>query len=269
MQAHATRSSSGEATHGEQLFCTLCPMVAYVAGQAYGMEQQMVQQQALRHLSRTAANDARGQRDRREMAACLRQAGLQPALTEQQLQEVCLLLQRVALEWCNAPRQPLFDLARQLAELDPANPAYLLEYARQLADPQQAVPAADVRAALQAALMCATEKKGGRAASDVLPAFEETWRKGLLHTGLLLRMTRPLPAARPCCSPPSDHSCCYGSGRLACDGRGNPSFALRRCTQCRAKAYCSRECQRRAWPQHKRECRALAAAAAAGSSGQG
>ena len=58
-----------------------------------------------------------------------------------------------------------------------------------------------------------------------------------------------------------------------CAGCGAGSLSLRKCSGCRAVAYCSRECQVRHWLQggHKRECAELATAAAArqGATGGG
>ena len=37
-------------------------------------------------------------------------------------------------------------------------------------------------------------------------------------------------------------------------GRDEKSFEIRRCTGCRKAAYCSKACQTKDWPNHKREC---------------
>lgn len=39
-----------------------------------------------------------------------------------------------------------------------------------------------------------------------------------------------------------------------CDACGLPSPMLKRCSGCGAARYCSRECQKRAWPAHKASC---------------
>ena len=57
-----------------------------------------------------------------------------------------------------------------------------------------------------------------------------------------------------------------------CSGCGKTALQLRSCSACRAVAYCPKECQVKHWKQdgHKRECAALAAAAAeAGASSSG
>ena len=46
-------------------------------------------------------------------------------------------------------------------------------------------------------------------------------------------------------------------------GQVGPSSRLKRCARCLGPAYCGTECQAKAWPSHKRECRAAAASAAA------
>ena len=55
---------------------------------------------------------------------------------------------------------------------------------------------------------------------------------------------------------------------VPCSGCGRLAFQLRKCSECRAVSYCSRECQVRHWKEggHKRECTQLAAAAGAGPS---
>jgi len=50
------------------------------------------------------------------------------------------------------------------------------------------------------------------------------------------------------------------SGAPECSSCGKASGALKRCSRCKSAAYCSVECQKRAWRQHKLVC------AAAGSS---
>jgi hypothetical protein len=45
--------------------------------------------------------------------------------------------------------------------------------------------------------------------------------------------------------------------QLRCDGCGQTAVELKKCSRCRAAAYCSRECQVRHWREggHKRECK--------------
>lgn len=43
--------------------------------------------------------------------------------------------------------------------------------------------------------------------------------------------------------------------RSTCAGCNKTAVGLRACARCKAAFYCSRECQAKAWPQHKRECR--------------
>ena len=55
------------------------------------------------------------------------------------------------------------------------------------------------------------------------------------------------------------------AARDACDACGK-TFAvaeLKRCSRCRAAAYCSTACQRTAWPRHKDHCRRAPKAAPA------
>ena len=47
---------------------------------------------------------------------------------------------------------------------------------------------------------------------------------------------------------------------VVCDACQGPPGHLQLCSSCRSARYCSPECQRRAWPAHKAECRRLAAA---------
>jgi hypothetical protein len=46
------------------------------------------------------------------------------------------------------------------------------------------------------------------------------------------------------------------AGLPACDACRLPSAALRQCAACKQARYCSRECQSKAWPQHKAACKA-------------
>lgn len=47
-------------------------------------------------------------------------------------------------------------------------------------------------------------------------------------------------------------------GRVGCRNTSE-SMALKRCSRCRSRWYCSTDCQRQDWPSHKRTCRELAA----------
>jgi hypothetical protein len=50
------------------------------------------------------------------------------------------------------------------------------------------------------------------------------------------------------------------AARKRCAVCGIPLADVKQCGGCRKVAYCSRECQRKHWPQHKEECRRLQAA---------
>ena len=53
------------------------------------------------------------------------------------------------------------------------------------------------------------------------------------------------------------------AARDACDACGKTVAELKRCSRCRAAAYCSTACQRTAWPRHKDHCRRAPKAAPA------
>ena len=53
------------------------------------------------------------------------------------------------------------------------------------------------------------------------------------------------------------------NARDACDACGKTVAELKRCSRCRAAAYCSTACQRTAWPRHKDHCRRAPKAAPA------
>jgi hypothetical protein len=40
-----------------------------------------------------------------------------------------------------------------------------------------------------------------------------------------------------------------------CKKPENPSKNLQRCTQCKKARYCNQECQRKAWQDHKKDCK--------------
>eukprot|EP00897_Mesotaenium_endlicherianum_P005407 jgi/Mesen1/4895/ME000244S04082 len=54
----------------------------------------------------------------------------------------------------------------------------------------------------------------------------------------------------------------------ACDVCGVVDEKVHRCTACKAAAYCSRECQKRAWPSHKELCKQASAGGRQRSSGK-
>ena len=52
--------------------------------------------------------------------------------------------------------------------------------------------------------------------------------------------------------------CCHHCFNMVVRGKdGKPNTQLLRCSACKFARYCSRECQKKAWPRHKKECMAI------------
>ncbi|XP_059268549.1 histone-lysine N-methyltransferase SMYD3 isoform X2 [Mustela nigripes] len=58
-------------------------------------------------------------------------------------------------------------------------------------------------------------------------------------------------------SDPLAYTVCKGSRGVVCDRCLLGKEKLMRCSQCRVAKYCSAKCQKKAWPDHKRECKCL------------
>jgi len=55
----------------------------------------------------------------------------------------------------------------------------------------------------------------------------------------------------------AEHVCHYCFNMVVRDKTGKGMTTLLRCSSCKFARYCSRECQKKAWPQHKKECMAV------------
>ena len=55
----------------------------------------------------------------------------------------------------------------------------------------------------------------------------------------------------------AEHVCHYCFNMVVRDKTGKGMTTLLRCSSCKFARYCSRECQKKAWPQHKKECMAI------------
>ena len=55
----------------------------------------------------------------------------------------------------------------------------------------------------------------------------------------------------------SEHVCHQCFNMVVRDRQGQPTSQLLRCSSCKFARYCSRECQKKAWPTHKKECMAI------------
>uniref|UniRef100_A0A8C2MQX3 [histone H3]-lysine(4) N-trimethyltransferase n=1 Tax=Cricetulus griseus TaxID=10029 RepID=A0A8C2MQX3_CRIGR len=56
---------------------------------------------------------------------------------------------------------------------------------------------------------------------------------------------------------PLAYTVCKGSRGVVCDRCLLGKEKLMRCSQCRIAKYCSAKCQKKAWPDHKQECKCL------------
>uniref|UniRef100_A0A5F9DN46 [histone H3]-lysine(4) N-trimethyltransferase n=1 Tax=Oryctolagus cuniculus TaxID=9986 RepID=A0A5F9DN46_RABIT len=78
------------------------------------------------------------------------------------------------------------------------------------------------------------------------------------HRGNGLRAVVPLrPGELLFRSDPLAYTVCKGSRGVVCDRCLLGKEKLMRCSQCRVAKYCSAKCQKKAWPDHKRECKCL------------
>ena len=55
----------------------------------------------------------------------------------------------------------------------------------------------------------------------------------------------------------AEHVCHFCFNMVVRDRQGQPTTQLLRCSSCKFARYCSRECQKKAWPMHKKECMAI------------
>ena len=51
--------------------------------------------------------------------------------------------------------------------------------------------------------------------------------------------------------------CHYCFNMVIRDKSGKPTATLMKCAACKFARYCSRDCQKKAWPQHKKQCMAI------------
>lgn len=73
-----------------------------------------------------------------------------------------------------------------------------------------------------------------------------------------LRATAPLrPGELLFRSDPLAYTVCRGRRGVVCDHCLLGKEKLMRCSQCQVARYCSAKCQKKAWPDHKRECKCL------------
>uniref|UniRef100_A0A8C5LN93 [histone H3]-lysine(4) N-trimethyltransferase n=1 Tax=Jaculus jaculus TaxID=51337 RepID=A0A8C5LN93_JACJA len=78
------------------------------------------------------------------------------------------------------------------------------------------------------------------------------------HRGNGLRAVVPLrPGELLFRSDPLAYTVCKGSRGVVCDRCLLGKEKLMRCSQCRVAKYCSAKCQKKAWQDHKRECKCL------------
>ena len=72
---------------------------------------------------------------------------------------------------------------------------------------------------------------------------------------------RPLNSAEPFAfvifEQMAEHVCHYCFNMVVRDKTGKGMTTLLRCSSCKFARYCSRECQKKAWPSHKKECMAI------------
>ncbi|PRW56448.1 zinc finger (MYND)-8 [Chlorella sorokiniana] len=95
-----------------------------------------------------------------------------------------------------------------------------------------------------------------RAADELLPLTANGQPALLAHTlaGQQAEVQAMLLAATADYTVPDQQQASM-EARYACSGCGTQALGLRRCARCKQAACCSRECQVRHWPQHKRECK--------------
>ncbi len=55
----------------------------------------------------------------------------------------------------------------------------------------------------------------------------------------------------------AEHVCHHCFNMVVRDRQGQPTTQLLRCSSCKFARYCSRECQKKAWSMHKKECMAI------------
>ena len=55
----------------------------------------------------------------------------------------------------------------------------------------------------------------------------------------------------------AEHVCHYCFTMVIRDKSGKPTTTLMKCSSCKFARYCSRDCQKKHWPAHKKECMAV------------
>ena len=55
----------------------------------------------------------------------------------------------------------------------------------------------------------------------------------------------------------AEHVCHHCFNMVIRDKSGKPTSTLLKCSACKFARYCSRDCQKKAWPMHKKECMAI------------
>jgi len=55
----------------------------------------------------------------------------------------------------------------------------------------------------------------------------------------------------------AEHVCHHCFNMVIRDKSGKPTTTLLKCSACKFARYCSRDCQKKAWPMHKKECMAI------------
>lgn len=184
LQAKGMRNDGQPPSLGVYFFKILGQMAVIMKHAArYGIgndpQRAAMQEKAVNLL---AVVSAPGSRNPPEIEQYIREAGLTPQLTVQELRVACLLLQFFVAERQHALNpsgphlQTLLSITRQLASLEPAEPAFLLHYAQVLysvatasgsGSPDDMTPAPEVAVACRVVLRCATERKRGWASTTL------------------------------------------------------------------------------------------------------
>ncbi|PRW45639.1 hypothetical protein C2E21_5733 [Chlorella sorokiniana] len=231
-----------------------------------------------------------------QLEAYQRSKGFQPLLTAAELKVTASLLRLSAAGKqsalvVNTPPSGAFNqqqaqaAVRHLEASLPDNAAVLLHCACQLEAPPNPAAVAALRKALRAAqaeqahsVAAAAEVSGLVQDSEASLALCKRWlpKPAFEFLGGQLADVKQLLQMAAVLNPDADQQPALPlpeglAGTLSCDtplpecsGCGQQSFQLKKCSRCKAAAYCSRDCQVKHWREgHKQECARLAAATGA------